>query len=381
MLTLGQASCLVLGYKINEENRQKAKKQLQKCGLLAIHIREQDPFRPTAIGQDVFERDPFTFVTYPPTPTLIPTDSVSCNVKNDDQINFDLDNNNNDNSSNKSDSECTNNNDDNHDNNSNHGDDNNNIKTDNNDKNHKYSDSNNHNTEKLNNDKKTSHGTKGLAAKKRKISKNIVPFCKERLLNIMESIATSDKPSDTEYYNYQFMTAELQYEMMKELFPDLEQYCTADRLQYWVGKSSIWGPRKRITENGKTKYGRHLWIVGKDMREFLVESTDSITTYWDHLKKETDFITIGYARKSPTKENDASRARLLQLMVDKLFFRMKCEEVYVSPRCFADEPILERDSPPPIESLLFIYQRLQWGHYRFDETHPLHAKEHTSSYY
>lgn len=37
--------------------------------------------------------------------------------------------------------------------------------------------------------------------------------------------------------------------------------------------------------------------------------------------------------------------RLLQLIVDKLYFRMKCEEVYVSPCCFANEPILESDSP------------------------------------
>ncbi|RCH84010.1 hypothetical protein CU097_002797 [Rhizopus azygosporus] len=77
------------------------------------------------------------------------------------------------------------------------------------------------------------------------------------------------------------------------------------------------------------------------MREFLVESTDSISAYWDHLKNEADFITIGYARKFPTEENDVSRTRLLQLMVDKLYFRMKCEEVYISLCCFANEPILE----------------------------------------
>ncbi|RCH94734.1 hypothetical protein CU098_011549 [Rhizopus stolonifer] len=59
MLTLGQASRLVLGYKFNDENKQRAKKQLQKCGLVAIHLRDQDPMRPTAIGLDVFERDPF----------------------------------------------------------------------------------------------------------------------------------------------------------------------------------------------------------------------------------------------------------------------------------------------------------------------------------
>jgi hypothetical protein len=85
--------------------------------------------------------------------------------------------------------------------------------------------------------------------------------------------------------------------------------------------------------------------VCKEKREFLVESTDSISAYWSHLKNEVDFITIGYARKSPTKENDASRTRPLQRMADKLYFRMKREEVYVSPCCFANEPILERDFP------------------------------------
>lgn len=77
----------------------------------------------------------------------------------------------------------------------------------------------------------------------------------------------------------------------------------------------------------------------------MVEKTDSIAAYWDHLKNNVDLVTIGYARKSPTKETDASRTRLLQLMVDKMYFRMKCEEVYVSPCCIANEPILERDSP------------------------------------
>ncbi|ORE01274.1 hypothetical protein BCV72DRAFT_236725 [Rhizopus microsporus var. microsporus] len=41
-------------------------------------------------------------------------------------------------------------------------------------------------------------------------------------------------------------------------------------------------------------------------------------------------------------------------MIDKLYFRMKCEEVYVSPCCFANEPILERDSPTPDHLLSVI---------------------------
>ncbi|KAI9351873.1 hypothetical protein BD770DRAFT_325982, partial [Pilaira anomala] len=63
---------------------------------------------------------------------------------------------------------------------------------------------------------------------------------------------------------------------------------------------------------------------------------------------------IGYARKSPTDETKESRIRLLQLMVNKLYFRGKCEEVFVSPICKADHPILERDSPKQDDLLLHL---------------------------
>lgn len=102
------------------------------------------------------------------------------------------------------------------------------------------------------------------------------------------------------------------------------------------------------------------------MGEFLVESTNSISAYWDNGKNEVYFITIGYVRTSPTKEeNDASRARFLQNTVDKLYYRMKCEEVYVSPGCFADdEPILEGNFPVSVlctwfSRIILLSQRIQ----------------------
>ncbi|KAI9473633.1 MAG: hypothetical protein EXX96DRAFT_312426 [Benjaminiella poitrasii] len=42
-------------------------------------------------------------------------------------------------------------------------------------------------------------------------------------------------------------------------------------------------------------------------------------------------------------------------MVDKLHSRLKCQEVYVSPRCTANDPILNRDSP----SFLTIFSSLK----------------------
>ncbi|KAL0090685.1 hypothetical protein J3Q64DRAFT_1010913 [Phycomyces blakesleeanus] len=89
------------------------------------------------------------------------------------------------------------------------------------------------------------------------------------------------------------------------------------------------------------------------MRELFIESTDSIAKYWDYLNEEVDFVTIWYARKSPAKE-DTSRTRLLQLMVDKLYFRMKYEKVYVSPCCVTNQLILKRNSSALVRLFSYI---------------------------
>ncbi|KAG0162690.1 hypothetical protein DFQ30_001500 [Apophysomyces sp. BC1015] len=132
---------------------------------------------------------------------------------------------------------------------------------------------------------------------------------------------------------------------MKTIFPRLEQFCTVRQLPYWVGQADIWGPVKRTVTNKSRISGRNLWVVKEEYRAFLAGNCDAISAYWQHSRANPRLLTIGYVRKSPTNESDASRVRLLQLMVDKLYFRGKCEEVYASPCCLASQPILERDSP------------------------------------
>ncbi|KAL0096278.1 hypothetical protein J3Q64DRAFT_1816784 [Phycomyces blakesleeanus] len=50
-----------------------------------------------------------------------------------------------------------------------------------------------------------------------------------------------------------------------------------------------------------------------------MDTPDSVKTYWKHLQHGTRYITIGHARR--------------------------CEEVFLSPICKADQPILETNSP------------------------------------
>ncbi|KAI9499002.1 hypothetical protein BDB00DRAFT_797749 [Zychaea mexicana] len=242
MLTLGQASCLVLGYKPNDpEERKKAKEHLEKSGLIAVHIHNHDPFQPMAIGINVHKRDPFKFISYPDSPTMPPTD-LPDNIDDHDGN----DNNGNNDDSNNSDSD-----------NSNSGNDsNNNGSDDSNSSIYKNNNSNNSNKDR---------------SQKRKLDDTVIPFCKDRQL-----------------------------------------------------------------------------------RAFATDTSDSVKAYWKYLQHDTKYITIGYARKSPTDETKESRIHSLQLMVNKLYFRGKCEEVFVSPICKADQPILERDSPKQDDLLLHL---------------------------
>ncbi|KAI8988554.1 hypothetical protein BDF20DRAFT_856380 [Mycotypha africana] len=188
-------------------------------------------------------------------------------------------------------------------------------------------------------------------SKKRKLNDTVIPFCKERLLNLMREIATEENPLNDNCYTKQFLTAEKQYQLMCSVFPHLPNHCSQSQLQYWIGKAKIWGKSGRSREFGR-KLGRTLWVVDEQLRAFMTDTSDTVKTYWKYLEHDTKCGTIGYARKSPYDESKESRIRLLQLMVSKLYLRGKCEKVFVSPICKADQPILERDSPKQNDLLL-----------------------------
>lgn len=107
----------------------------------------------------------------------------------------------------------------------------------------------------------------------------IVPFCKSRVLDTLKLLGTNVGPSDEQYYEERFLTAEMQFTMMEEIFPNLKKHCTVERLQYWVGKAKVWGERKRKTISGKSQYVRRVWVVKKDLRKFLSASSDSVSSY------------------------------------------------------------------------------------------------------
>lgn len=84
---------------------------------------------------------------------------------------------------------------------------------------------NNYDRTNVNNGNKNNHGIKGLDREKRKLlGGKIAPFCKDRSLHIMKSIATIDDSSNVdECYNYEFIAAETHYELIGEIFSDFQQ--------------------------------------------------------------------------------------------------------------------------------------------------------------
>lgn len=178
MLTLGQASCLVLGYLPNvSEERKKAKQHLQKSGLIAAYLRGQDPFRPMAIGMNVIERDPYTYISYPESPRILTEDIFHSEPHNN--VNDDNDDHGNNNDSGNKDS----------------------------------SDDENDNS----NIGEASYLTK--AGHKRHHSGEIVPFCKNRLLHMISTIASHEDPHNDDCYVQQFATTESQFAMIRAIFP------------------------------------------------------------------------------------------------------------------------------------------------------------------
>lgn len=75
LLTLGQASCLVLGLPPSVENRKKAKKIINDAKVMEVtYKRLSDPFEPILIGKRVKYTNPFKYRSYnntpPPSPKL-----------------------------------------------------------------------------------------------------------------------------------------------------------------------------------------------------------------------------------------------------------------------------------------------------------------------
>ncbi|CAO3650831.1 unnamed protein product [Mucor fragilis] len=88
-------------------------------------------------------------------------------------------------------------------------------------------------------------------------------------------------------------------------------------------------------------------------------------SFRESIRLSTNWITIGYCRKSPSKENQERRLQLLQKMVYNLQVNDLCEKVFVSPVRKVDLDLFTRDKSTTITTNSLIEKlRFQDGDFQ-----------------
>lgn len=77
--------------------------------------------------------------------------------------------------------------------------------------------------------------------------------------------------------------------------------------------------------------------------ESAVKHLFNHSDYIRSIRRKHGWITIGYARKFNTNEQQSTRTKLLQKMVSTLHDKDGCQKVYVSPVCNAKSALMTRD--------------------------------------
>ncbi|KAG2192637.1 hypothetical protein INT47_000181, partial [Mucor saturninus] len=109
-----------------------------------------------------------------------------------------------------------------------------------------------------------------------------------------------------------------------------------------------WGATKRRQINKKRKRGRFYNVVKSELRNFTWEDTTNVQQYRKNVTATASTIcTIGYCRKSKTKEPMEAKVKSIDLQSTKLRTKFLCEEVFVSINTSASDPINSRDYDLP----------------------------------
>ncbi|KAI8970012.1 hypothetical protein BDF20DRAFT_888871, partial [Mycotypha africana] len=98
-----------------------------------------------------------------------------------------------------------------------------------------------------------------------------------------------------------FLTEDEIFMMIKSYLPDGDLKA-ADLVQ-WMAKDGAWGPTKRKQINKQRKSGRWYNVIKEPFRDFTWKHITNVQQFRSTVKATASTIcTIGYARKSNTKE-------------------------------------------------------------------------------
>ncbi|KAG1321626.1 hypothetical protein G6F62_010717 [Rhizopus arrhizus] len=163
---------------------------------------------------------------------------------------------------------------------------------------------------------------------------------KRDALDYLKQILLNATPINDKEYDRVFVSTFEQHELLAKHFGKTN--VTANQFERWINADGYWGSTRRLQrgEHPHRQRGRYVWKL-KDEHCDLIDR-ESYKRLKNHLRTNP-MITIGYVRKSLTKEGHVSRLGLLQKMINRLKRGTYCSKVYVSPKSTAATPLKQRD--------------------------------------
>ncbi|GAA5800961.1 hypothetical protein HPULCUR_006401 [Helicostylum pulchrum] len=220
ILTLGQASCLVLGLPPSIENRKKSKEIIEDSKIVEVsYKRRGDPFEPFLIGKKVKYTNPFLYKSYdvtpPPSPKSSSNDHISiASTGSNEEETVDL-------------------------------------------------------TSQEDESKKKETSDLSVLSEKTKdyassSSRKDEPLDKKLVLEFLKSIFTAERPNEVHKYNFIWIDEKIQLEIVKSEF--YLDSLTAANLETWIAESGIFGSRMKRILNQTPQFGRYLYMLKRKYR-------------------------------------------------------------------------------------------------------------------
>ncbi|KAF7720483.1 hypothetical protein EC973_008143, partial [Apophysomyces ossiformis] len=121
------------------------------------------------------------------------------------------------------------------------------------------------------------------------------------------------------------------------------QWCSKGKLG--LSQAAVERKIRKATDGKKIRY-RKLYVLDAKVHDDVAKGIkEYIPRYHQQLKemKKDGYTIVGYCRKSRTIEDDETRVRLLQKMVNRMRTRSLVDKVFVSPCFAASDQISTRD--------------------------------------
>ncbi|KAI9477870.1 MAG: hypothetical protein EXX96DRAFT_650287 [Benjaminiella poitrasii] len=161
---------------------------------------------------------------------------------------------------------------------------------------------------------------------------------KASALAFLKEVMFIEKPYNYKLYIQMFVDSCYLRKILIERFGEIKT--TPKQIERWVSSDGSWGKKKTKRVEKVPVEGRLLWVMNdENIANYNVNTARQYKLYL----KSNIMTTIGYIRKSKSRESDTTRCRLINKMIKTQRNKNFCTKVYVSPHSNAEESFCQRD--------------------------------------